>query len=98
MALVSIDCPDGVINWFGSYPEAERHRPVAGPCPHGCAHLAVTTVGWGPDLAHYELLRCDGQAERGPGCDGQCRGWLAAPGTYAQHLAVAWHQLAPLPS
>jgi hypothetical protein len=93
VAPITIDHPDQVIHWFATYPEADRARPVLGPCPHDCAHLATTVVGWGPDPAHYELIICDGQAERGPGCDGQCRGWLPAPGTYAQHCAVAWKHL-----
>jgi hypothetical protein len=95
VALIRIDYPDEVIHWFASYPESERRRPALGRCPHACAHLQTATVGWGPDAAHYELIRCDGQAERGPGCDGHCRGWLPAPGTHAQHLAVEWHLLGP---
>jgi hypothetical protein len=89
--LLTIDYPDEVIHWFTSYPAAERIRPVLGRCPHAsCAHNLTAVVGWGPDAAHYELIRCDSG-----GCQGHCRGWLAAPHGCAQHRAVQWHLLGP---
>jgi hypothetical protein len=73
MSFIAIDNPDAVIDWFAVYPEAERQRRVIGPCPHACPHNMTATVGWGPDLAHYELQRCD----VADGCNRNCRAWLA---------------------
>lgn len=71
---VMLDNP-GEIRWFKSDPEEEHRRPL-GPCPHDtCPHNATSTVAWGPDLDHYELIVCDTD---GPDCcDGWCRGWAA---------------------
>jgi hypothetical protein len=59
------------IRWYRTErPEAERR--VVGRCPHGdCPHNAVTTVAWGGDARHYELVRCDVPEY----CGGDCRGW-----------------------
>lgn len=69
-SFVHVDHPDVVIHWFASYPEAQRTRRPIGPCPHDCEHRQTSVVGWGPDLAHYELIQCDEV------CAGQCRAWL----------------------
>lgn len=73
MSSVSVDYPDKVIHWFAGYPEPERTRTVQGDCPHECPHNMTATVGWGPDLAHYELHTCDVK----DGCAGNCRAWLS---------------------
>jgi hypothetical protein len=87
---IAIDHPDEVIHWFACHPESERARPVIGDCPHACDHLGTTVVGWGPDLAHYELVICDGFTS---GCEGNCRGWCAAPAGYDQLAAIDWKLL-----
>ncbi len=28
-------------------------------CNHDCPHRALSTIGWGPNRAHYELNHCD---------------------------------------
>jgi len=91
MSLVMVDNPDCVIDWFASYPEAERARKVAGDCPHECPHNVTSTVGWGPDLEHYELVVCDVTG----GCDGNCRGWMAGTGatSYELHRRIGWKLL-----
>jgi hypothetical protein len=71
-SFVRVDHPDDVIHWFASYPESERTRPPLGPCTHECEHRQSATVGWGPDLKHYELIVC----EESDGCNGNCRAWL----------------------
>jgi hypothetical protein len=89
MSFIHVDHPDEVIHWFAVYPDAERQRQPVGPCPHDCQHLCTATVGWGPDLKHYELVRCDTD------CHGDCRGWMAAPGGYAEHVAIEYTHLSP---
>lgn len=85
MSHAAISQPDEVIHWFASWPEAQRGRPVLGDCPHArCPHVATTVVGWGPDLAHYELVVCDSD-----GCQGNCRGWAAA----GQYTGIDWKLL-----
>lgn len=91
MAFISIDHPDEVIHWFAVYPDGERERPVIGDCPHECRHMGTAVVGWGPDLAHYELVRCDDD-----GCRGNCRGWCAAPAGYKELTSIGWKLLGPL--
>jgi hypothetical protein len=86
---VAIDHPDEVIHWFACYPEAERARRIAGDCPHDCRHMGTAVVGWGPDREHHELLTCTDS-----GCQGNCRGWLPAPGTYQQIVSIDWKALA----
>lgn len=66
-----VDNPDRVIGWFASYPEVERARTPVGPCTHTCEHRQTSTVGYGPDLDHYELVVCE------DACAGDCRAWLA---------------------
>jgi hypothetical protein len=66
----------GEISWYVGHGPA----PILGPCPHTtCQHLGWSTVAWGPDLNHYELVVCDDGPTQNPdggGCDGQCRGWV----------------------
>jgi hypothetical protein len=83
MGLVAVDVtPDEIIRWFAVYPPSERARPLIGPCPHQCPHNLTATVGWGADLAHYELVRCDVR----DGCNGNCRGWMAGTGATSYEL------------
>jgi hypothetical protein len=58
-------------------------------CGHDCTHNAMSVVGWGPDVAHYELNECDL-------CG--CRAWL--DGRYYQErhrdpakAAFWWRQM-----
>jgi hypothetical protein len=37
------------------------------PCDHDCEHRGQSTIGWGPNLSTYELVKCD---------DCQCRAWV----------------------
>lgn len=95
MGLVAVDNPDCIIDWFASYPESERSRPVVGRCPHkDCPHNMTAVVGWGPDLAHYELSRCDVE----DGCNRDCRGWMAGTGatSYELHRGIEWKLLGPV--
>jgi hypothetical protein len=85
---MSIDYPDEVVHWFACYPETERKRSVIGYCPHDCGHMGTAVVGWGPDHAHYELVICDSD-----GCQGNCRGWCAAPVGYKELTSVEWKLL-----
>jgi hypothetical protein len=91
LSSIAIDYPDEVIHWFGDRlgREHARRRPV-GPCPHDCGHRATTVVAWGPDEAHYELVACDDD-----GCAGNCRGWMAAEGTFRseERRRIDWRQL-----
>ncbi len=91
MSSIAVDFPDEVIHWFASYPEHERARTVIGRCPHDCPHNLTATVGWGPDLVHYELHRCDVP----DGCNRNCRGWMAATGatSYELHRRIGWRLL-----
>jgi hypothetical protein len=89
VSFVAVDYPDEVIHWFAVYPESERRRRITGPCLHDCKHLGTAVVGWGPDLQHYELVRCDDD-----GCRGNCRGWCAAPAGYKQLTSIDWRRLA----
>lgn len=56
------------------------------PCDHDVPHNSQSVIGWGPDVAHYELI----EAECG------CRAW--ADGRYEQERQRAsglhgfWHQ------
>lgn len=64
-----VDHPDEV-SWYVGHGPA----PILGPCPHTtCQHNGWSTVAWGPDLRHYELVVCDDRE----GCAGRCRGWVA---------------------
>jgi hypothetical protein len=92
---IAIDHPDEVIHWFADYPEAERARRPVGDCPHDCEHWMTAVVGWGPDLKHYELVRCDVK----DGCNKNCRGWMAAAGasSYELHRRIEWKLLDELP-
>jgi hypothetical protein len=66
MAFIRVDLP-GEVHWFAGYEPA----PVLGECPHvGCPHNALTTIAWGPDVKHYELVTCDAD------CGGNCRAWV----------------------
>lgn len=55
-------------------------------CDHDCPHKSQSVVAWGPDIAHYELNKCDR-------CG--CRAWL--DGRYWQERqrdpekAMFWH-------
>ena len=84
MSFIHIDHPGEVIHWFRSHPESEQERRPAGECPHACRHLATAVVGWGPDLEHYELVICTDD-----GCQGNCRGWCAAPAVVVP--LTIWH-------
>lgn len=71
MAGTMVDIP-GRIRFFSGHGPA----PVLGICPHRlCAHRSLTVIAWGPDRAHYELVRCDDR----DGCAGRCRGWHDVP-------------------
>lgn len=96
MSAIAVDYPDEVIHWFASYPDAERTRPVIGDCTHDCPHNMTATVGWGPDLKHYELHRCDVR----DGCNRDCRGWMAGTGatSYELHQGIDWKLLGPVAS
>ena len=91
MSFVSVDNPDCIIDWFACYPERERARRATGPCPHACPHNMTATVGWGPDLRHYELHICQVK----DGCAGNCRGWMAGTGasSYDLHRDIDWRLL-----
>lgn len=41
-------------------------RELGAPCDHGCEHRSTAVIGWGPDVAHYELEECR---------DCWCRAW-----------------------
>lgn len=34
--------------------------PTDTPCDHDCRHRGQSVIAWGPDVAHYELVACDG--------------------------------------
>jgi hypothetical protein len=89
VAHITIDYPDEPVHWFAVYPQTERDRRAAGACSHRCEHAETAVIGWGPDAAHYELVVCQAW------CGENCRGWLPAPGTAAQHAAVRWQHLEP---
>lgn len=94
MGHVAVDVsPDDIIEWFACYAEAERKRPVIGPCTHDCPHNMTAVVAWGSDLAHYELVRCDVK----DGCNRNCRGWMAGVGatSYELYRRISWKLLAP---
>ncbi|MBM3315842.1 hypothetical protein FJY71_08425 [candidate division WOR-3 bacterium] len=71
MAEAHLDHPGEITWWVGHGP-----APILGDCPHtGCEHRDTSTVAWGPDFEHYELVNC---MEQGEGkCGGACRGWYA---------------------
>jgi hypothetical protein len=87
MSSIAVDNPDLVIDWFATYPDAERKRRPAGNCPHACEHRMLSVVAWGPSLTHYELRICTDD-----GCQGNCRGWCA-PATYDRLCAIDWKLL-----
>ena len=88
---IAIDYPDEVIHWTPAYPEAERARPVTGPCPHECRHRIFKLAGWGPDWAHYVLYYCSDD-----GCQDNCRGWAPLVGDLADANNTDWKLLRPL--
>lgn len=46
-------------------------------CAHDCPHHSIAVIGWGPDVAHYELEECR---------DCGCRGWRDGRWTKARQV------------
>lgn len=59
-AHFSIDVSE--LHMFAGYEWAD----FGAPCGHGCEHRSIKVVGWGPNVATYELEEC---------CDCGCRAW-----------------------
>lgn len=85
MAEVHLDHPGEMSWWVGHGP-----APILGDCPHTCEHRDTSTVAYGPDYAHYELVVCI----EADGCAGACRGWHAVvplTGPKAGLAGERWH-------
>ncbi len=58
-----IDVDD--VHYFHSY---DGMMSTDEPCTHSCEHWGQSVIAWGPDVAHYELVACDGGGDDACGC------------------------------